>query len=77
VLNQQGFEFFRPTIAVEQFKAVGLTLFNDGRAWTRCLLDEPIVRETAVHELRTISRTSVKSGARKSGVELNDALRLF
>lgn len=48
MLNQQGFEFFRPTIAVEQLKAVGLTLFDDGRAGTRCLLDEPIVRETAV-----------------------------
>jgi ectoine hydroxylase-related dioxygenase (phytanoyl-CoA dioxygenase family) len=48
VLNQQGFEFFRPTIAAEQLKAVGVTLFNDGRAGTRCLLDEPIVRETAL-----------------------------
>lgn len=37
-----------------QLTAVREALFNDGRAGTRCLLDEPVVREVAAEARRTL-----------------------
>ena len=54
MLTQQGFESFRPSIGASQLTAVRDTLFADGRAGTRCLLDEPIVRDVAIAVRRAL-----------------------
>lgn len=54
MLNQQGFESFGSIVGASELTHLRKNLFNDGRAGTRCLLDEPVVREVAVAVRRAL-----------------------
>lgn len=58
MLNQQGFESFGSIVGASELTHLRETLFNDGRAGTRCLLDEPVVREVAAEVRRTLATTA-------------------
>ncbi|MES2696574.1 MAG: phytanoyl-CoA dioxygenase family protein [Verrucomicrobiota bacterium] len=47
-LNSLGFELFGPVVAAAKLESIRTSLFAEGQAGARCLLDEPTVREIAV-----------------------------
>lgn len=56
MLNEQGFELFGAVADWSSLSVACETLFSDRMAGTRCLLDEPVVREIAGAVRQTLTR---------------------
>lgn len=57
-LEVQGYSLVRSSISQKIFEELRNTLFHDGNAGERCLLDLPLVRETALN----LKRELIESG---------------
>lgn len=62
-LESQGFALVRSSLPQEIFEEIRNTLFHADSAGERCLLDQPVVRETALNLKRELIRSGHLSSA--------------